>query len=96
MTIETQRLSLKLQNLAESRAQLAAMSPEQRAQVSPHWLGAHAIRQQPDPWRHGFALVLCGNGARIGSAGFNSPPDAEGVVEIACASAARETWLGRF
>lgn len=83
MTIETQRLTLKLQSIAEVHAQLASMTPEHRTQVSPDWLERMQSACAPDPWWHGFGLVLRESGHRIGSAGFKGPPDAHGVVEIA-------------
>ncbi len=52
-------------------------------EVSPDWLATLRVSQGPDPWRHGFFLVLRGTGAVIGSAGFKGPPDSTGTVEIA-------------
>jgi len=51
--------------------------------VSPDWLAALRVSQEPDPWRHGFFLVHREKHAVIGTAGFKGPPDATGTVEIA-------------
>lgn len=37
----------------------------------------------PDPWQHGFAIILRDANEAIGSIGFKGPPDAHGMVEIA-------------
>lgn len=51
--------------------------------LSPAWLAALRASHGPDPWRHGFFLVLRDAGTAIGSAGFKGPPDSTGTVEIA-------------
>ena len=51
--------------------------------VSPAWLAALRSSSSPDPWRHGFFVVHRAAASVIGSAGFKSPPDPEGVVEVA-------------
>ena len=51
--------------------------------LSPAWFAALRAAQRPDPWRHGFFLVLRETGMAIGSAGFKGPPDPTGTVEIA-------------
>jgi hypothetical protein len=53
------------------------------ADVSPDWLAALRSSSGPDPWRHGFFVVLREGGSVIGSAGFKGPPDSAGTVEIA-------------
>jgi RimJ/RimL family protein N-acetyltransferase len=55
-------------------------------EVSPKWLAALRNASSPDPWRHGFFVVhvVHREGAVvIGSAGFQGPPDAAGMVEVA-------------
>ena len=52
------------------------------ADVSPAWIAALRDASGPDPWRHGFLVVLRGAGSAIGTAGFKSPPDSDGTVEI--------------
>jgi RimJ/RimL family protein N-acetyltransferase len=81
--IYTSRLTLHPQGPEEMRAQIAAMTPEARAHVSPAWLAKLEAATQPDPWTFGFKVVSRTSGLPIGSAGFKGPPDAEGVVEIA-------------
>jgi RimJ/RimL family protein N-acetyltransferase len=55
--------------------------------VSATWVESlrEAAGKPPDPWTYGFFIVerSTGGGTVIGSAGFEGPPDAEGVVEIA-------------
>ena len=63
-------------------ARIDAMSPEDRAQVSPDWL-AQLLASVPSPWTHGFAMAERDSGLAVGSCGFKGPPDAEGAVEIA-------------
>ena len=51
--------------------------------VSPAWLARLRASQDPDPWRHGFAVVHRETQLVIGSAAFKGPPDDAGEVEIA-------------
>ena len=51
--------------------------------VSPKWLAALRTSVGPDPWRHGFFVLLRERGCVIGGAGYKGPPDADGMVEIA-------------
>ncbi len=51
--------------------------------VSPAWLARLRASQEPDPWRHGFAVVHRDSQLVIGSAAFKGPPDDAGEVEIA-------------
>lgn len=62
---------------------IEAMSPEDRAQVSPDWLARMEAASTADPWLHGFAVTLLETGGGIGNAAFKSPPTKDGVVEIA-------------
>jgi ribosomal-protein-alanine N-acetyltransferase len=81
--IQTERLTLVLQAPQEVLARIEAMSPADRAEVSPAWLAAIRASTTADPWLHGFALVHRAGGAVVGSCGYKGPPDPEGVVEIA-------------
>lgn len=81
--LTTPRLQLRLQSTESMLAQLDALSPEDRAQVSPEWL-AQLRSQPPSLWTHGFALVLRETGAVVGTAAYKGPP-ADGTVEIAYA-----------
>ena len=83
MAIETANLRLVPNGPAEIRAQIDAMDPADRAQVSPDWLARAYAATEPDPWILGFAIVRRGTGARIGTCGFKGPPGHEGIVEIA-------------
>jgi len=60
-----------------------AMSPADKLELSPDWLAKLRVATTPDPWIHGFALILLENNVSIGSAGFKGPSDAAGIVEIA-------------
>jgi [ribosomal protein S5]-alanine N-acetyltransferase len=79
--IETERLKLAPQTLAEVRAMLDGMSPSDRAEVSPEWL---ALLDHPAAaaWTLGFAVIEQASGAAVGSCGFKGPP-IDGAVEIA-------------
>lgn len=79
--IETDRLMLVPQTLAEVRAMIAGMSPSDRAEVSPQWL---ALLDDPAAakWTLGFAIVERASGDPVGNCGFKGPP-VDGMVEIA-------------
>jgi ribosomal-protein-alanine N-acetyltransferase len=79
--LQTERLQLVLRGPAALRAELAAMRPEDRAQVSPDWLARAEAATEADPWLHGFT-ALDGWGAAVGQGGFKAPPS-KGAVEIA-------------
>ena len=66
----------------EVRAEIAAMSATDKAQLSPLWLTLLASSGMVDPWVHGYSLVERGSNAIVGSCGFKGPPS-DGVVEIA-------------
>ena len=82
MELQTPRLRLVLQTREEVRAEIAAMSPEHRAQVSPDWLARLDASPESDPWSRSFRLVHRESGAVVGSCSFKGPP-ADGAVEIA-------------
>lgn len=81
--LHTQRLTLALKTLQQLRQHLESMNAEDRAQVSPVWLERALAASEPDPWIHGFTVLLRDGGIEIGSAGFKGPPDEDGMVEIA-------------
>ena len=81
--ILTANLALLLQSSEEVLASIEAMSPADRAEVSPAWVAQMKASRAPDPWTHGFAVVHRASGARIGSCAYKGPPGPDGVVEIA-------------
>ena len=81
--LQTERLALELEPTEAVLARIAAMSPADRAEVSPEWLARLRAAPTSSPWTHGFILVERATGAGVGSCGFKGPPDADGVVEIA-------------
>ena len=81
--ILTEHLKLLLQTAEQTLASVEAMSPADRAQVSPVWLARVKASPSADPWVHGFAVVLRVGGTVVGSCGYKGPPDAHEVVEIA-------------
>jgi RimJ/RimL family protein N-acetyltransferase len=83
MQIEAKTLTLVLRSPDEARAEVDALPPEMRREVSPDWLKRVAESTVADPWLHGFTLIHRETGTTVGSAGFKAPPDAEGCVEIA-------------
>lgn len=80
--IQTKRLNLVPQSRDEALAQIDALPPDQRAQVSPDWL-ARVAAPNVDFWTLGFRVVERASGNAIGSCGYKGPPDADGAVEIA-------------
>jgi ribosomal-protein-alanine N-acetyltransferase len=81
--LTTQRLKLILESPEEVLARIEALSPSERAEVSPDWLARARTASKADPWLHGFSAADRVNGAVIGGCGFKGPPNVEGVVEIA-------------
>jgi RimJ/RimL family protein N-acetyltransferase len=80
--IHTTSLRLVPHTPADIRAQIEAMVPDQRAQVSPDWLARAYAATAPDPWILGFAIVHQANDAVVGWCGFKGPPAEDGIVEI--------------
>jgi [ribosomal protein S5]-alanine N-acetyltransferase len=76
-------MSLVPRTRDEVLAAMAAMPPEVRAQVSPHWLSMLERSSAQDPWIHGFH-ILSATGTFVGLGAFKGPP-VNGVVEIAYA-----------
>jgi RimJ/RimL family protein N-acetyltransferase len=63
-------------------ARIDALSPADRAEVSPEWL-ARMRSSAASPWTHGFTVVERASDSAVGSGGYKGPPDDEGMVEIA-------------
>lgn len=81
LVLESERLDLVLESTESVLARIEALSPADRAEVSPDWL-ARMRSSAPSVWTHGFAIVERTSGVTIGSCAYKGPPD-EGVVEIA-------------
>lgn len=90
--LETPRLQLVLDTTESVLARIDALSPADRAEVSPEWL-ARMRSSPPSPWTHGFTVVERATDAAIGGGGFKGPPDSDGMVEIAYGI--NETHRGR-
>jgi len=82
MIIETPRLQLVLDTTEAVLARIDAMSPADRAEVSPEWL-ARMRDSLPTPWTHGFTVMTRVPNEIVGSCGFKGQPDANGMTEIA-------------
>ena len=82
MIIETARLQLVLDTTEAVLARIDAMSPADRAEVSPEWI-TRMHGSLPTPWTHGFTVLTRSPNEAVGSCGFKGPPDADGVTEIA-------------
>jgi RimJ/RimL family protein N-acetyltransferase len=80
--IQTDNLRLVLQTREQTLAAIEAMSPADKAEVSPDWLARVRAATKADPWTLGFAVVHRANATTIGSCGYKGPPDSDGVVEI--------------
>jgi ribosomal-protein-alanine N-acetyltransferase len=81
--LPTKRLDLILESTAEVLARIDALSPADRAEVSPEWLARLLAADEHDPWAHAFAIVDRGSGKSVGTCAFKGPPDSDGMVEIA-------------
>jgi len=79
--LDTTRLRLVLETTESVLARIEALSPADRAQVSPEWL-ERMRTSAPSAWTHGFAMVERATNASVGSAAFKGPP-ADAMVEIA-------------
>jgi ribosomal-protein-alanine N-acetyltransferase len=75
-------LTINLLTREETLSMVDAMSPEERAQVSPEWLATLRASGSNDPWRHGFSMVHSDTGCTVGKCCFKGPP-IDGIVEIA-------------
>src|SRR6476659_7078069 len=78
----TRRLKLVPKTLPQVHAQIAAMTPAQRAMLSRDWL-AQLASPAVDTWTLGFAIVDRATDAVVGTCGFKGPPGTDGIVEIA-------------
>ncbi|MFT3808209.1 GNAT family N-acetyltransferase [Arenimonas sp.] len=83
MELTTPRLRLRLQTLDEVLAWIDAMSPDDRAAVSPAWISQAKAATPGDPWAFSFTVFDRGSGSSIGGCSFKGPPNADGIVEIA-------------
>ncbi|HVH66426.1 MAG TPA: GNAT family N-acetyltransferase [Gemmatimonadales bacterium] len=81
--LQTNCLDLIPVTREEAIAMVEAMSPADRAHVSPDWLARVHASTGADPWTYGFSIVQRGTGVAVGTCGFKGPPAADGVVEIA-------------
>ena len=81
LVLDTARLRLVLETTESVLARIDAMSPADRAQVSPEWV-ARMRASAPTAWTHGFAMIERATNAAVGSAGFKGPA-VDGMVEIA-------------
>lgn len=79
----TERLRLVPQTRDTLLAQIEAMPPEHRSQVSLAWLEKVQACASVDPWFLGFQIRLRSGGDPIGQCGFTGPPDSDGLAEIA-------------
>jgi RimJ/RimL family protein N-acetyltransferase len=82
-SLQTKTLTLTPSTKEETLAAIDAMSPEDRAQVSPVWLATAQAATSDDPWMHGFGVVHRETGRAVGRCAFKGPPSSDGVVEIA-------------
>ena len=82
LVLESARLDLVLESTESVLARIEALSPADRAEVSPDWID-RMRNSAPSPWTHGFAIVERGSGATVGGCAYKGPPDERGVVEIA-------------
>lgn len=83
MSLQTVRLTLIAHTPETLRAQIAAATPEDRAQMSSAFLTQLDLLNGPDPWVLGFTITGSSTGEVIGACGFKGPPDPDGMVEIA-------------
>jgi [ribosomal protein S5]-alanine N-acetyltransferase len=77
------KIELVPRGIEEVRADVAAMSPADKAEISAEWLVLLAATSEADPWVHGFTIRDRRTAEALGSCGFKGPPSEEGVVEIA-------------
>ena len=82
-TIETENLRLTVSEPADVLRWIDAMEPADRAQVSDDWLARVRATTVADPWTCGFIMLHRATGEAVGSCAFKSPPDPDGIVEIA-------------
>ena len=83
LTLRTAHLDLVLESTEAVLARIEALSPADRAEVSPDWLARLRAAGAADPWTHGFAIVERASGEVVGSCAYKGAPGADGAVEIA-------------
>src|SRR5262249_33892104 len=64
-------------------SQIEALSPAERAEVSPEWLARLKATPEGDPWSFSYAVVVRDSGESVGCCAFKGPPNNEGIVEVA-------------
>lgn len=81
--LQTERLLLVRQTVDEVRAVIAAMTPDDLAEVSPDWLARLNRVGGVNPWMLGFRVTEQASGKGVGHCVFKGPPGPGRVVEIA-------------
>lgn len=81
--LRSEHLRLVVRDPDEVLAWIDSMSPSDRAEVSADWLARVRSATSADPWICGFTMLHRANGVPVGSCAYKSPPDSDGVVEIA-------------
>lgn len=71
--IQMENLRLVLQTPEETLASIEALSPADKAQVSPDWLARVRASTGADPWTLGFTVVHRASATGIGSCGYKGP-----------------------
>ena len=77
------RLTLIPNTRDDILAQIDAMPPDQRSQVSPVWLAWVRAAPPDDAWAFGYTIFDSDTHTRVGTCAFKSEPSDDGVVEIA-------------
>jgi RimJ/RimL family protein N-acetyltransferase len=83
MNIATSSLELRLRTKSEVLREYERLSAEDKKEVAPEWLARVESSLDADPWVHGFKMVLRSDAMEVGMCGFTSPPDVNGIVELA-------------
>jgi ribosomal-protein-alanine N-acetyltransferase len=81
--IQTKTLELVVREPGEVRTWVQSISASERAEISADWLARLQATTSADPWTCGFAMVHRDSHAVVGICGYKSPPDRDGIVEIA-------------
>ncbi len=83
VVISTARLDLVLQSPDEVLESIEALSPADRAEVSPAWIARVRSTPPGDPWSFSFSIVERATRSSVGICAFKGPPNDDGIVEIA-------------
>ena len=83
--LKTDRLDLVLETPESTRKRIEQYSDAEKSQLSNAWLARVEASTSPNPWVHGFNIILRQSETGIGSCGFKGPPTYDSVVEIAYA-----------